>query len=80
MELYAVEIFIRDGGGEVHTVMACRNGVFVGLHGVAVHKVKMAVLFNAGKQRMVWRVTHLVPAHVRQRQAAIWDELCLPVH
>ncbi len=80
MELHAVEIFIGDGGREVHAVIACRNGVFVGLYRVAVYEVKMAVLFNAGKQRMVWCVMHLVPTHVRQRQATVRDEIRLPVH
>ena len=64
MELHAVEIFVRDGSGEVHAVTACRNGVFIGLYGVAVYEIKMTVLFNAGKQWMVWRVMHLVPPHV----------------
>ena len=80
MELYAVEIFIGDGGGKIYAVVACCNSIFVRLHGVAVYKVKMAVLFNPGKQRMVWRVTHFIPTHVRQRQAAVRDEIRLPVH
>ena len=80
MELHAVEIFVGNGSGEVHAVTACRNCVFIGLYGVTVYKVKMAVLFNAGKQRMVWRVTHFVPAHVRQRQATVRDKIRLPTH
>ena len=80
MELYAVEIFIGNGSGEVHAVTACRNCVFIGLHGVAVYEIKMAVLFYAGKQRMVWHITHLVPAHVRQRQPTVRDKIRLPVH
>ena len=65
MELHAVEIFIGNRSGEVHAVTACCNGVFIGLYGVAVYEVKMTVLLNAGKQRMVWRVTYFIPAHVR---------------
>ena len=80
VELYAVEIFVGDSGGEVHAVTACCNGVFIGLYGVAVYEIKMTVLFNVCKQRMVWRVMHLVPAHVRQRQAAVRDKIRLPTH
>lgn len=80
MELYAVEIFVGNGSGEVHAIAACCNCAFIGVYGVTVYKVKMAVLFNPSKQRMVWRVAHLVPAHVRQRQAVIGDKIRPPVH
>ena len=49
VELYAVEIFVGDSGGEVHAVTACRNCVFVGLYGIAVYEIKMAILLNSGK-------------------------------
>ena len=49
MKLHAVEVFIGNRSREIHAVTACRNGVFIGLYGVAVYKVKMAVLFYAGK-------------------------------
>ena len=80
MELHAVEIVFGNRSGEIHAVMAGGDGVFVWADGVAMHKIEMAVLFNADKQRMVWRVTHFVPAHVRQRQATVRDKIRLPTH
>ena len=80
MKLYTVEIFVGNGSGEIHAIAACCNGVFIRLHGVAVDEVKMAVLLNAGKQRMIGRIAHFVPAHVRQGQAIVGDKICLLVH
>ncbi len=73
MELHAVEIVFGNRSGEIHAVMAGGDGVFVWADGVAMHKIEMAVLRNAVKQRAALGVTYIVPAHMRQRQACVGD-------